>query len=531
MRPDTRDLKLKVLSRISEIIANLPDLENTLRDVLRILSETLSMKRATVTLLGRKTGMLFITASHGLSAEEMRRGVYRLDEGITGKIFQTGKPYAIPDIRKEPLFLNKTKSRALEKQHLAFIGVPIMLQGQAIGVLNVDRLFEDHVSSQEDIEFLQVVAVLIAQFISLNEKFQELRAENASLRSKVSRNFDGPYIVGRSLAMLEVQRQIERVAPTKATVLLQGESGTGKTLIGRIIHDLSERKNFPFIKVNCASIPENLLESELFGYEKGAFTGAMGTKPGKFEEAHKGSIFLDEVGELPLGLQAKLLRFIQEKEFERLGSNKTRKVDVRILAATNKDLEVLANQGAFRPDLYYRLNVFPIHTPALRERKEDIEGLLIHFLRKVSREYDREIHFSVEALEQLKGYDWPGNVREMENLIERLVILSEQDRIQPELIQPYLSPRPGTTEGLVHGQGKSAPPGTSNKPALLREMEKREVIAALRRNDWIQARAAKELGLTQRQMGYKVAKFELDTVVSVQKVKARKRKVEQPTEA
>lgn len=524
MKPDTRDLKLNVLSGICEIIANLPDLENTLLEVLRILSDTLSMKRATVTLLDRRTGMLFISASHGLSAEEMRRGVYRLDEGVTGRIFQTGKPYAVPDIRNEPLFLNKTKSRALEKQHLTFIGVPITLRGVPIGVLNVDRLFGDHVSSQEDIEFLQVVAVLIAQFVSLNEQFHDLRAENASLRYKVSKGTDGPYIVGRSSAMQEVQRQIERVAPTRATVLIQGESGTGKTLIGRIIHDLSERKCFPFIKVNCASIPENLLESELFGYEKGAFTGAMGTKPGKFEEADNGSIFLDEVGELPLSLQAKLLRFIQEKEFERLGSNKTRRVNVRILAATNKDLEVLSSRGDFRPDLFYRLNVFPIHTPALRERKEDIEGLLIHFLRKVSREYNREIHFAIEALELLKDHDWPGNVREMENLIERLVILSEQDRIQPELIRPYLAPRPSTRSTENHAAPLAA--HVADKPTLLREMEKREVIAALRRNSWMQARAAKELGLTQRQMGYKIAKFELDAMVSVQRVKTRKKKAE-----
>ncbi|GAB6058397.1 sigma 54-interacting transcriptional regulator [Desulfonatronum parangueonense] len=523
MTPDTRDLKLHVLSSICEIIAHLPDLENILLEVLRIMSDNLSMKRATVTLLDRKTGMLFITASHGLTPEEMRRGVYRLDEGVTGRIFQTGKPYAVPDIRNEPLFLNKTQSRTLEKQHLTFIGVPITLQGIPIGVLNVDRLFGDHVSTQEDIEFLQVVAVLIAQFVSLNEQFQNLRAENASLRYKVSKGTDGPYIVGRSSAMQEVQRQIERVAPTRATVLLQGESGTGKTLIGRIIHDLSERKKFPFIKVNCASIPENLLESELFGYEKGAFTGAMGAKPGKFEEADNGSIFLDEIGELPLGLQAKLLRFIQEKEFERLGSNKTRRVDVRILAATNKDLEALSNQGAFRPDLFYRLNVFPIHTPALRERKEDIEGLLIHFLRKVSREYNREIHFSIEALELLKAHDWPGNVREMENLIERLVILSEQDRIQPELIEPFLGSRsPMRTDS----HSAPEPAKGEDKPALLREMEKREIIAALGRNGWVQARAAKELGLSQRQMGYKISKFDLDAMVSVQRVRSRKKKYE-----
>jgi len=529
MHADTRDLKLHVLAGISEIIAHASNLENILSEVLRILSDSLSMKRATVTLLNHETGTLFITASHGLSHEEMRRGVYRLDEGITGKIFQTAKPYAVPDIRTEPLFLDKTRSRGLEKQGLAFIGVPIMLHGAAIGVLNVDRLFDDHVSPREDIDFLQVVAVLIAQFISLNEQFQALRAENASLRYRASKNGQGPYIVGKSLAMQEVQRQLERVAPTRATVLLQGESGTGKTLIGRIIHELSERKNFPFIKVNCASIPENLLESELFGYEKGAFTGAMGTKPGKFEEAHQGTIFLDEVGELPLGLQAKLLRFIQEKEFERLGSNKTRKVDVRILAATNKNLEQLAASATFRADLYYRLNVFPIYAPALRERKEDIETLLIHFLRKVSREYNRRIHFSVKALELLKTYDWPGNVREMENLIERLVILSESSLIQPALIQPYITP--GQTARMAT---KTSPPAPSDgpssehedvsrnaQPAQLHELEKREVLAALRRNGWIQARAAKELGLTQRQMGYKVAKFHLSDLVSSQRTRAK----------
>ena len=513
MTLDTKDLKLSVLSRISEIIAKAPDLENALMEVLSILSDTLSMKRATVTLFDRKTDRLYISASHGLSPEEERRGVYRLDEGITGKIFLTGKPFAVPDIRKEPLFLDKTKSRSLEKNHLTFLGVPIMLHGSPIGVLTVDRLFENNISCQEDIEFLQVVAVLVAQFINLNEQFQELRDENASLRYRVSKGADGLYIVGKSLAMQEVQRQVERVAPTRATVLLQGESGTGKTLVGRIIHELSDRKRFPFVKVNCASIPENLLESELFGYEKGAFTGAYSSKPGKFEEADKGTIFLDEIGELPLGLQAKLLRFIQEKEFERLGSNKTRRVDVRILAATNKDLQALGSKGKFRPDLFYRLNVFPVVVPALRERKEDIEGLLIHFLRKVSKEYDRELRFSMESLDLLKNHDWPGNVREMENLIERLVILAENGLIQPSLIRPYLSPKSLRAE--CPPQGRKSTEG----PSSLKDLEKREIIAALQRNDWIQSRAARDLGLTQRQMGYKVAKFGLESMVSIQRAK------------
>jgi Nif-specific regulatory protein len=313
--------------------------------------------------------------------------------------------------------------------------------------------------------------------------------------------------------MQEVQRQIEKVAPTRATVLLLGESGTGKTLIGRIIHDLSDRTGFPFIKVNCASIPENLLESELFGYEKGAFTGADSTKPGRFEDAHKGTIFLDEIGELPLGLQAKLLRVLQDREFERLGSNKTRRVDVRILAATNKDLGALAEAGAFRPDLYYRLNVFPLRVPPLRDRKEDIQSLLIHFLTKVSKEYSRTLSFSTQALSMLTRYDWPGNVREMENLVERLVILAEDEHIGTDLILPYLS-------GTVREPGPELTAELESGPSL-ENMEKTVVIEALRRAGGIQHRAARELGITPRQMGYRVKKFGLEAMVAVQRAKGR----------
>jgi Nif-specific regulatory protein len=312
--------------------------------------------------------------------------------------------------------------------------------------------------------------------------------------------------------MADVQRQIEKVAPTRATVLLLGESGTGKTLIGRIIHDLSERKDFPFIKVNCASIPENLLESELFGYEKGAFTGADQTKPGRFEEANKGTLFLDEIGELPLGLQAKLLRVLQDKEFERLGSNKTRQADVRIIAATNKDLAALAEEGSFRPDLYYRLNVFPLNAPPLRERKEDIPSLIIHFLNKVSKEYARKLTFSTEALAVLKEYDWPGNVREMENLVERLVILAENERIDADLIRPYLTIP--VRDEAAHGEdGEGAP--------SLKSLEKSVIIDALCRSGGIQHKAARELGITPRQMGYRVKKFNLESLVAVQRVKSR----------
>ncbi len=518
MASKTLNLQLSCLQAISGIIDKALDLEQSLQDILRILAETLSMKRATITLVDRSTGKLVISVSQGLSAEEKRRGVYGLDEGVTGLIFQTAQPYVVPDIREEPLFLDKTQSRKIERDRISFVGVPIILHGQAIGVLNVDRLFGDEVAYEEDVAFLTVVATLIAQFMSLNQKYeakvQDLKRENVSLKYKLSQEKRGLYIVGKSLAMQEVQRQIEKVAPTRATVLLLGESGTGKTLIGRIIHDLSERKDYPFIKVNCASIPENLLESELFGYEKGAFTGADQTKPGRFEEAHKGTLFLDEIGELPLGLQAKLLRVLQDREFERLGSNKTRQVDVRILAATNKDLAALAEEGSFRPDLYYRLNVFPLQAPPLRDRKEDIQSLLIHFLNKVSKEYARKLTFSTEALAILTQYDWPGNVREMENLVERLVILAENERIDADLIRPYLSMQ-SRDDGFEaeRGAGEGAP--------SLMSLEKSVVIDALRRSGGIQHKAARELGITPRQMGYRVKKFGLESLVAVQRVKNR----------
>ena len=325
--------------------------------------------------------------------------------------------------------------------------------------------------------------------------------------------------------MLEVENQIEKVAPTKATVLLLGESGTGKTLIARIIHEISERAKFPFIKVNCASIPDNLLEAELFGYVRGAFTGAEVSKPGKFEAAHKGTIFLDEVGELPLGIQAKLLRVLQEREFERLGCNKTIKVDVRIIAATNKNLEELVQKGDFRSDLYYRLNVFPIWVPPLRERKEDIPGLLNHFLQKVAREYGRRLSFTPEALELLRNYDWPGNVREMENLVERLAIMSEGGQVDVSLIRPYLSLQHTETIPSAPEPGPIIEAKTlSSGHTSLKELEKNQIIAALKRNNWIQYKAAKDLGLTQRQMGYRIKKFGLEELVARERARAKNKK-------
>ena len=390
---DTRvsKLELKVLYDISQIIGQCLNLDQTLEIILEILSEYLSMKRATITLKNGEVDTLSIRASHGLRPKEKQRGVYRFDEGVTGLIFRTAEPFVVPDVTKEPLFLNKTGSRRIDKGQISFIGVPIVLNSKPIGVLSVDRLFDEDVSFEEDIRFLTILSALMAQLISLNDQVKarehSLVKANLSLKTDLSEKSRNFFSVGTSPTMLEVQQLIRKVAPTKASVLLLGESGTGKTLVAKIIHELSSRARSSFIKVNCAALPENLLESELFGYEKGAFTGALESKPGRVEEADGGTLFLDEIGELPVALQVRLLRFLQDRDFERLGSTKTRKVDVRVIAATNRDLSAAVAEGLFREDLYYRLDVFPIRVPPLRERREDIVPLVRFFCDKISREY------------------------------------------------------------------------------------------------------------------------------------------------
>lgn len=511
MKATINTLELKVLYEISRVTGRALDLDHALNSVLRILSDSLEMKRGTVTLKDDESGNLIICASHGLSEVEEKRGVYRQDEGVTDLIFRTAEPFVVPDISQEPLFLNKTRSREIERERIAFLGVPILLHGLPVGVLSVDRLFGNEISFEEDVRFLSIVGVLIAQFVSLNQEVrrreEKLTRENLTLRARLSDRYNHFFMIGKSQSMADVQRLIIKVAPSRASVLLLGESGTGKTLIARIIHELSNRAKFPFVKINCASLPENLLESELFGHEKGAFTGAATAKPGRFEEADGGTIFLDEIGELPHSLQAKLLRFLQEHEFERLGSSKTRKVDVRIIAATNRDLSEAAREGVFREDLYYRLNVFPIRVPPLRERKEDMPSLVHHFLDKTSKTYGRTLRITPGALQALVSHEWPGNVRELENLIEGLAIMVDGNHIDQENFPSYLQPRPDY--GVPEVQRT-----TQENLSRLEELEKKEVFAALERNRWIQSQAARELGLTLRQVGYRIKKFGLEKVIT-----------------
>jgi transcriptional regulator with PAS, ATPase and Fis domain len=331
---------------------------------------------------------------------------------------------------------------------------------------------------------------------------RDLRDENRQLKEELGRRYEFDNIIGRSGAMQEIFATIMRVAPTRATVLLAGESGVGKDLIARAIHFHSPRRDRPMVKINCTALPENLMESELFGYEKGAFTGANTTKPGKFEQADTGTVFLDEIGDVPATIQVKLLRVLQEREFERLGSNVTRHIDVRVIAATNQDLREALEQGTFREDLYYRLNVVPMNIPPLRERKEDIPFLANHFIRKLAPDSGSRVESITDAaMDKLLSYHWPGNVRELENVIERSLVMATGTRLDAADIRLETAPR----QRAQADEHAFLPAGLS-----LDQYEQEIIREALRRADGNKSQAARLLGLTRNALRYRLTQMGLE---------------------
>ena len=333
-------------------------------------------------------------------------------------------------------------------------------------------------------------------------EMRALRDENRQLKQELGRRYEFDNIIGRSPAMQEIFNTIERVGPSRATVLLTGESGVGKDLIARAIHFHSPRKDRPLVKINCTAIPENLMESELFGYEKGAFTGAQGTKPGKFEQADTGTVFLDEIGDVPAAIQVKLLRVLQEREFERLGSNTTRHIDVRLVAATNQDLRAALEQGTFREDLYYRLNVVPMNIPPLRERKQDIPYLANHFVKKLAPDTGSRVESITDAaMEKLVAYHWPGNVRELENVIERSLVMASGTQLEADGVKLENAPRP---------RAQSDTPNFLPSGMTLDEYEQELIREALRRADGNKSQAARLLGLTRNALRYRLTQMGIE---------------------
>lgn len=491
-----KNRELTAILEVSKVLTTSFDLDKNLSSVMSTLGSVLEMQRGCVFLLDHQSGELRIVAAHGLAKHNIEKGKYRIGEGIVGRVIEKRVPMVIPNIGKEPLFLNRTGSRP-EKDGVSFLCVPIMLKNEVLGVISADRIYSKKQGNvDDDLRVLRIVSSLIAQFIKLWESYEEIEKEKESLKRELKGKYSIENIIGQSDRMQEVFEAVHRVAPSKATVLLRGESGTGKELIAKAVHYMSRRSKGPFLKFNCASIPEGLLESELFGHEKGAFTGAIASRKGKFELANKGTIFLDEIGDLPILLQPKILRVLQEREFERVGSEKTIKVDVRIIAATSRNLETLAAHGKFREDLYYRLNVIPLFLPPLRDRGEDIPILIDYFLKEFNQENDRSINLDKGVLQVFINYNWPGNVRELENTIERLVIMSGTEKVTAADLPVSLSIR------RAKSSDRSASL-TSN----VEEIEKANIQDALEKTGWIQAKAARILGITPRQIGYKIKKY------------------------
>lgn len=481
-------------------------LDQALAPALERMAQHLHLERGTLTLFRRDQGEVWVELAYGLSPEQAGKGKYRVGEGITGRVAATGKPVLVPRVCDEPEFLNRTLARE-HLQDLAFLCVPVQRQGRVVGTLSADRRTNDGADLQEHLQILEIIANMIAEAVAIHlleqekagEDAAQLREDNQRLRAELAELSKPASMVGNTPAMRRLYSLIARVADSPTTVLILGESGVGKERVADAIHLNSLRPKGPLVKFNCAALPESMVESELFGHTKGSFTGAVADRKGRFEAAQGGTVFLDEVGELSPAVQAKLLRVLQEREVEPVGSSQPVKVDVRILAATNRDLGAMVRDGRFREDLYYRLAVFPIVVPPLRNRKSDIPALLDHFVEHFSREHQRKaVRVSTPAIDMLMQYHWPGNVREFCNVVERAVLLAEEGVVRGHHLPPTLQTAKASHTGLSGGL-----------QAAMDSLEKEYIIEALKAAGGNAAAAARQLGLTERVLGLRLRKHKV----------------------
>ena len=490
--------ELATLHAIAKILAQPQDLRDQLEHVLQEMSSRLGMKRGMISLLDREKKEAWLDIAHEINIEGMDV-TYKPGEGITGKVAETGRPMAVANLGQATHFLDRTGARRnLNRSELAFLCVPIIYDANVVGVLSADKVALEVEDLDSELAMLSAVAELMAKAVHI----RALEEENERLRKIVgSERAPSIDIIGHSKPMQEVFGLVAQVSDSNTTVLITGETGTGKELIARAIHMNSHRHKAPLVQVNCAAIPDTLIESELFGHERGAFTGALHQRRGRFEEANGGTIFLDEVGELSAAAQVKVLRVLQEKRFQPLGSSRVINVNVRIIAATNRNLEQDIVAERFRADLFYRLNVFPIYLPPLRERGSDIILLADHFILKYSKEMGKNVKkISTAAIEVFLSHKWPGNVRELENCIERAVLLSSTDTIDSFHLPPSLHVRETKAEKKEH----------SKLSSIVEAQERSLIIETLKATGGNQTKAAKVLGTTKRIIQYKITKLGID---------------------
>jgi Nif-specific regulatory protein len=491
--------ELATLHSVAKILAQPGELRDQLDQALREMSDRLGMQRGMISLLDRETGDAWLDVAHSVDIQG-RDVTYKPGEGITGKVAQTGRPMACANLGKDAHFLDRTGARRLlDRSKLSFLCVPIIYDDRVVGVLSADKVSRQVENLDRELAMLSSVAELLAKAVH-NRAIEE---ENRRLRHMLGRiRTPSVEIVGHSGVMQNLFGMVAQVADSNTTVLIHGETGTGKELIARAIHRNSPRLKGPLVQVNCAAIPDTLLESELFGHERGAFTGALHQRRGRFEEANGGTIFLDEVGELSAAAQAKLLRVLPEKQFQPLGSSRVVRVDVRIIAATNRNLEQDLASGRFRADLFYRLNVFPLTLPPLRDRGSDIILLADHFVLKYTKEMGKPVKkISPTVSGILLAYPWPGNVRELENCIERAILLASGDTIEPAHLPPSLQ---------VRSKGDDETKDQGRLHAFVKAQERDLITDALRETRGNQTRAATLLGTTKRIIQYRIRKLGID---------------------
>jgi len=497
--------EMSLLFEVSQRLISSKELKSDLTPILRMVVEYLMAERSFITIINRQTLKIEIEAAYGLTASQQAKGKYELGEGVIGRVIELGQPVVINEISSSALFKNKTQADLKKDgKELTFICVPLMENNQVAGALSVIRVFNPNILYEEDIRLLSIIGSLILKVAQYRqsrlEEMDALRKKNIELKSQLEVDVLSNNIIGNSGKMRELFSLIHMVSKTSSTVLIRGESGIGKELVAEAIHMSSNREAGNLVKVNCSALPDSLIESELFGHEKGAFTGADSRRIGRFELANNGTIFLDEIGDLPPATQVKLLRVLQEREFERLGGSETIKSDVRIVAATNRNLEQLIEEGKFREDLYYRINVFPLFIPPLRERREDIPLLVDHFIEKFNRRNKATIkRITTSAINMLMVYSWPGNIRELENCIERACILSKDNVIHSYLLPPTLQ----TAESS----------GTQSKGGLVEcveRVEKQLILESLTSTKGNMAKASEYLNVTERMLGIRVKKYDID---------------------